>query len=385
MSVPDGWEAVIGLEIHVQLSTRSKMFCRCPNESGGEPNTRICPVCTAQPGALPVANRAAVERTIAVGLALGSEIAAHSTFHRKNYFYPDSPKAYQISQYDEPLCSGGQLAVPTAERRRRRGLRARAPRGGRGQDHPRGRGRRTAGRLARRRRRLQPLRHAAHGDGHEARPALARAGLALRLVPARDDRGARRLGVRHGEGLAARRRQRQPAPSRRGRAAHQDRAQEHELVQLPRARHRARAAAPGRAVRGGRGVLDADAALRPVLGRAHRAALQGARARLPLLPRAGPRADRALGGAHRRAAREPAGAAGGARAALRARVRAAARAGARPRHRQRLGGVLRGGRGGLRRRARRGQLGAQRVLGAPQRGAPEPPPSRPCARRRWRR
>jgi aspartyl-tRNA(Asn)/glutamyl-tRNA(Gln) amidotransferase subunit B len=115
MSVPEGWEAVIGLEIHVQLSTRSKMFCRCPNEPGGEPNTRICPVCTAQPGVLPVANRAAVERTITVGLALGSEIAPHSTFHRKNYFYPDSPKAYQISQYDEPLCSGGRLAVPTAE------------------------------------------------------------------------------------------------------------------------------------------------------------------------------------------------------------------------------------------------------------------------------
>src|SRR5262249_1199199 len=83
-SAPAGWEGVIGLEIHVQLSTRSKMFCRCPNESGGEPNTRICPACTAQPGALPVANRAAVERTIAVGLALGSEIAPRSTFHRKN-------------------------------------------------------------------------------------------------------------------------------------------------------------------------------------------------------------------------------------------------------------------------------------------------------------
>ena len=115
MSVPDGWQAVIGLEIHVQLSTRSKMFCRCPNEPGGEPNTRICPVCTAQPGVLPVANREAVERTIKVGLALESEIAPHSTFHRKNYFYPDSPKAYQISQYDEPLCSGGRLAVPTAD------------------------------------------------------------------------------------------------------------------------------------------------------------------------------------------------------------------------------------------------------------------------------
>jgi aspartyl-tRNA(Asn)/glutamyl-tRNA(Gln) amidotransferase subunit B len=106
---------VIGLEIHVQLSTRSKMFCRCPNEPGGEPNTRVCPVCTAQPGSLPVANRAAVERTIAVGLALGADIARHSTFHRKNYFYPDSPKAYQISQYDEPLCTGGSLAVPTAD------------------------------------------------------------------------------------------------------------------------------------------------------------------------------------------------------------------------------------------------------------------------------
>ena len=176
MSVPDGWEAVIGLEIHVQLSTRSKMFCRCPNEPGGEPNTRICPVCTAQPGALPVANRAAVERTIAVGLALESEIAPHSTFHRKNYFYPDSPKAYQISQYDEPLCSGGQLAVPTADGDDVDRLRARASRGGRRQDRARGRWRRAPGRLARRGRRLQPLRHAAHGDGHAARPAHARAG-----------------------------------------------------------------------------------------------------------------------------------------------------------------------------------------------------------------
>ena len=110
-SVPDGWEAVIGLEIHVQLNTRSKMFCRCPNESGGEPNTRICPVCTAHPGVLPVPNRAAVEKSIMVGLALGSRIAERSLFYRKNYFYPDSPKAYQISQYDEPLCLGGSLAV----------------------------------------------------------------------------------------------------------------------------------------------------------------------------------------------------------------------------------------------------------------------------------
>jgi aspartyl-tRNA(Asn)/glutamyl-tRNA(Gln) amidotransferase subunit B len=109
--VPDGWEAVIGLEIHVQLNTRSKMFCRCENSPGGEPNTRICPVCAAHPGVLPVPNRAAVEKSILVGLALGSRIAERSLFYRKNYFYPDSPKAYQVSQYDEPLCVGGSLAV----------------------------------------------------------------------------------------------------------------------------------------------------------------------------------------------------------------------------------------------------------------------------------
>jgi aspartyl-tRNA(Asn)/glutamyl-tRNA(Gln) amidotransferase subunit B len=114
-AVPDGWEAVIGLEIHVQLDTRSKMFCRCPNEHGGEPNTRVCPVCTAQPGVLPVPNRAAIEKAITVGLALGSDIAERSLFYRKNYFYPDSPKAYQISQYDHPLCVGGALQVPAAD------------------------------------------------------------------------------------------------------------------------------------------------------------------------------------------------------------------------------------------------------------------------------
>ena len=110
-SIPEGWEAVIGLEIHVQLNTRSKMFCRCENVPGGEPNTRICPVCTAHPGVLPVPNRAAIEKSILVGIALGSRIAERSIFYRKNYFYPDSPKAYQISQYDEPLCVGGSLDV----------------------------------------------------------------------------------------------------------------------------------------------------------------------------------------------------------------------------------------------------------------------------------
>jgi aspartyl-tRNA(Asn)/glutamyl-tRNA(Gln) amidotransferase subunit B len=106
------WQPVIGLEVHVQLKTRTKMFCRCENGFGGGPNTQTCPVCLAFPGALPVANKAAIELTIKLGLALGSEIAKHSVFHRKNYFYPDNPKAYQISQYDEPLCVGGRLTVP---------------------------------------------------------------------------------------------------------------------------------------------------------------------------------------------------------------------------------------------------------------------------------
>ena len=109
------WEPVIGLEIHVALKTRTKMFCRCQNGAGGGPNTQTCPVCLAFPGALPVPNRQAVEDTIKLGLALGSTIADRAVFHRKSYFYPDNPKAYQISQYDEPLCAGGRLVVPTPD------------------------------------------------------------------------------------------------------------------------------------------------------------------------------------------------------------------------------------------------------------------------------
>ena len=100
----------IGLEVHVQLKTRSKMFCGCPVEFGAEPNTHTCPTCLGLPGALPAANHEALRMTVLTGLMLGCDIAPSSKFDRKNYFYPDMPKNYQISQYDLPLCSGG--AVP---------------------------------------------------------------------------------------------------------------------------------------------------------------------------------------------------------------------------------------------------------------------------------
>jgi aspartyl-tRNA(Asn)/glutamyl-tRNA(Gln) amidotransferase subunit B len=106
------WEPVIGLEIHVQLKTRTKMFCRCPAGFGGRENTQTCPVCLGFPGALPVPNRTAIEWTIKLGLALGCEIAPRAVFARKNYFYPDLPKGYQISQYDLPSCIGGNIQVP---------------------------------------------------------------------------------------------------------------------------------------------------------------------------------------------------------------------------------------------------------------------------------
>jgi aspartyl-tRNA(Asn)/glutamyl-tRNA(Gln) amidotransferase subunit B len=103
------YEPVIGLEIHVQLSTRTKMFCSCALSFGEEPNTRTCPVCLGLPGTLPVVNAQAVQYGLMMGLAFDCEIAPRSIFHRKNYFYPDLPKGYQISQYDIPLCVGGRV------------------------------------------------------------------------------------------------------------------------------------------------------------------------------------------------------------------------------------------------------------------------------------
>ena len=116
------YEVVIGLEVHAQLATVSKIFCGCSTEFGGEANSQVCPICLGLPGTLPVLNKKVVDYALMAGLALNCELSRHSKFDRKNYFYPDLPKAYQISQFDRPLCQNGYIEIDTAAGRKRIGI-----------------------------------------------------------------------------------------------------------------------------------------------------------------------------------------------------------------------------------------------------------------------
>ncbi len=342
------YETVIGLEVHVQLTTASKIFCGCSTRFGAAPNSQTCPVCLGLPGALPVLNRQAVEMAIMTGLATGCGIAERSVFARKNYFYPDLPKGYQISQYELPVCLRGRLEIETRRRR---------PQGGRHHPHPHGGGRRQAAapRVLRGRQRLlrrpQPGLHAAAGGRLRAGPALRGRGGRLPEETAPDRRLSRGLRRQPGGGLLPLRRQRLPAPLGAERVRHPHRDQERQLLPLRQAGDRLRGGAAGGGAGGRRPGDPGDAPVRPDHRRHPLHARQGGGARLPLLPRPRPGAPGhlpRLGGAGAAAA---AGAAGGEDRALRRRVRPAALRRRGAGRRAGAGRLLRG----LRRRRRQSQ------------------------------
>ena len=118
----EDYEVVIGLEVHAELSTKTKIFCSCPTSFGANPNTHVCPICMAMPGTLPVLNEKVVEYAVRAGLATECTISQDSKNDRKNYFYPDLPKAYQISQYDKPLCEHGKIEIEPSTGRKAIGI-----------------------------------------------------------------------------------------------------------------------------------------------------------------------------------------------------------------------------------------------------------------------
>ncbi len=236
------WEVVIGLETHAQLSTASKIFSGAATAFGAAPNTQASAVDIALPGVLPVLNRGAVERAIRFGLAVGATIHRRSVFARKNYFYPDLPKGYQISQYEIPIVQGGSLTIATQDGREGRPPHARASRGGRGQEPARGLPRDD-------RHRLEPRRHAAPRNRLRARHAKRGRGRRLCEAAARARQVDRHLRRQHAGGELPLRRQRVGPPRRRPEARHTLRDQESQQLPLHAAGDRVRGAAPDRAHR----------------------------------------------------------------------------------------------------------------------------------------
>ena len=277
------YEPVIGLETHVELGTASKMFCGCSTTFGAEPNTQTCPVCLGLPGSLPVANAAAIESTIRIGLALGCRIATWCRFARKNYFYPDIPKDFQTTQYDEPLCTAGHLDVEVdgetyrveiervhLEEDTGKNLHVGGATGRiHGADHS----------LIDYNRAGIPLVEIVTRPDPRRRRQGARGGQGLRHRAARDPAGARRLRGPDGAGQPALRRQHLARADRQPRVGHPHRDQERELAALGRAGGALRDAPPGRRARRGR----PDPAGDPALPRGHRhhVARAGARRRRP--------------------------------------------------------------------------------------------------------
>ncbi len=201
------FDPAMGLEVHVELNTATKMFCGCPATFGGEPNTQTCPTCLGLPGSMPVVNGKAVESAIRIGLALNCEIAEWCRFARKNYFYPDMPKNFQTSQYDEPICFDGWMDVEVDGET----FRVEIERAHMEEDTGKSTARRRRDRPHPRRRplarRLQPRRHPAHRDRHPADHGRRRQGAGggprVRRPAARPDRRARRLRGADGPGQPA--------------------------------------------------------------------------------------------------------------------------------------------------------------------------------------
>ena len=209
--VLESYDPALGLEVHVELNTDTKMFCGCPASFGEEPNTSVCPVCLGLPGAMPVVNGKAVESAIRIGLALNCEIAEWCRFARKNYFYPDMPKNFQTSQYDEPIAFEGFMDVEVGGETVRVEIERAHMEEDTGKSTPRRRRHRTDPRRRLLAGRLQPGRHPADRDRHQADRRCGREGTGrgagLRAAAARPDPRARRLRGADGPGQPARRRE----------------------------------------------------------------------------------------------------------------------------------------------------------------------------------